>query len=105
MAIASDWYCQARLRTEDLGPLPTSEDSGLFPPQRVWSMATAKRLWTPPGMREWSCMRNRFLATLGAYGLFALLAWFTLDGVLRSAVWVLMGGLALKTWIAFRARW
>jgi len=44
-----------------------------------------------------------------------LLAWLTLGGagvyvngrfiMFRTAVWIFLGGLALKTWIAYKARW
>ncbi len=41
-----------------------------------------------------------------SYGVLAALAGFTLDGgLLRDAVWVLMAGLAAKTWIAYKAGW
>ena len=50
-------------------------------------------------------MNTRLLAALAAYGVLALLAAWTLDGTLRLGVWVLMAGLALKTWIAHRAGW
>ncbi len=44
---------------------------------------------------------NRKLAlALAAYGLIALSAYFTLSDNMRLAVWVLMGGLALKTLVA-----
>jgi len=43
---------------------------------------------------------------MAAYTVFALLAAFTLDnGLLRNAVWILLAGLALKTYIAYRAGW
>ncbi len=45
------------------------------------------------------------LWALSAYGALAALAAFTLDGVFRYAIWILMGGLALKTWIAHKAGW
>ena len=48
-------------------------------------------------------MKTRLIWALAAYALFALLAWQTLDGKLRYAVWILMGGLALKTLIVFGA--
>jgi len=41
-----------------------------------------------------------------AYSVLALLAAFTLDnGLIRNAVWILMAGLAVKTYIAYRAGW
>jgi len=49
---------------------------------------------------------QRFLAAMSAYAVIAVLAAFTLDGgLLRNAVWVLMAGLAVKTWIAYKAGW
>ncbi len=43
---------------------------------------------------------SKLIFALGGYLLFALLAYFTLDGDMRLAVWVLMGGLSLKTLVA-----
>ncbi len=48
---------------------------------------------------------SRFLFAMAAYALLALAAFLTLEGVLRTAVWVLMAGLAAKTWIAHKAGW
>ena len=45
-------------------------------------------------------MKGRFIAAMACYGVLALLAAFTLDGVFRIAVWILLAGLAVKTWIA-----
>ena len=45
-------------------------------------------------------MKNRFITALACYGVLALLTAFTLDGKFRMAVLVLLGGLAVKTWIA-----
>jgi len=50
-------------------------------------------------------MNNRFLWAMGTYGVLALLAALTLDGLMRYAVWILMGGLAAKTYIAKKAGW
>ena len=51
-------------------------------------------------------MNKRLIAAMTAYAALAVSAAFTLDGgLLRDAVWVLMGGLALKTYIAYRAGW
>ena len=51
-------------------------------------------------------MKNRFTAAMGAYAVLAILAGFTLDGgLLRNAIWILMAGLAIKTYIAHRAGW
>ncbi len=50
-------------------------------------------------------MRQRFYAALGGYSILAVLAGFTLDGLLRNAVLILLTGLAVKTWIAYKAGW
>jgi len=48
---------------------------------------------------------NRFRAALCIYLLLASLAWFTLDGVVREATLVFIGGIAFKSWLAvLRAR-
>ena len=52
-----------------------------------------------------SAPRSRLIAAMGAYVVLATLALFTLDGVLRAGVWILMAGLAAKTWIAYKAGW
>jgi hypothetical protein len=48
-------------------------------------------------------MKPGFRFAMAAYGVLALLAAFTLESLLRDAVWVLLAGLAVKTWIV-RAR-
>lgn len=50
-------------------------------------------------------MNMRLFWAMASYAVLALLAAFTLDGTLRYAVWILMGGLAVKTYIAHRAGW
>jgi hypothetical protein len=51
-------------------------------------------------------MNKRFMAAMITYALLALLAGLTLDGgMIRNAVWILMAGLAAKTYIAYRAGW
>ena len=50
-------------------------------------------------------MITRFYWAMGAYAVLALLAAFTLDGVFRIAVWILLAGLAAKTLIAYKAGW
>jgi hypothetical protein len=47
-------------------------------------------------------MLTRFLWAMGTYAVLALLAALTLDGKMRIAVWIFLGGLAVKTWIAFK---
>jgi hypothetical protein len=51
-------------------------------------------------------VKNRFMAAMGTYAVLAILAAFTLDGgLMRNAVWILLAGLAAKTYIAYRAGW
>lgn len=50
-------------------------------------------------------MNTRFLTAMAVYAAIAVLATLTLDDKLRIAVWILMGALALKTLIAYKARW
>jgi hypothetical protein len=51
-------------------------------------------------------MNKRLTAAMGTYAILAVLAGFTLDGgIMRNFVWILLAGLALKTYIAYRAGW
>jgi len=60
-------------------------------------------------------MHKRLPFALACYAVLALLAWFTLGdaGVyvngrfvqLRVGVFIILGGLTLKTWIAYKAGW
>lgn len=50
-------------------------------------------------------LTNRFRCALGVYAVLALLAALTLDGKLLAAVWILLGGLTVKTCIAYKAGW
>ena len=45
-------------------------------------------------------MNRRFLFAMLIYAVLAILAGFTLEGVIRIATWVLLGGFALKTYLA-----
>ena len=36
---------------------------------------------------------------MACYGVLALLAGFTLDAIPRTVVWLILGSLAVKTWI------
>ncbi|MDQ6675755.1 MAG: hypothetical protein M3Z09_00495 [Acidobacteriota bacterium] len=47
----------------------------------------------------------KFTVAMITYAAIALIAAFWIDGTLRIAVWVLMGGLALKTVVARAAKW
>ncbi len=40
-----------------------------------------------------------------AYAALALVAGFALDGKMRLFVWIVLGGFALKTWVAHKAGW
>ena len=46
----------------------------------------------------------RFIAAMACYAVLAVLAAFTLEGLFRTAVWIFLGGLAVKTLIALRLR-
>ncbi len=51
-------------------------------------------------------MNKRFLIAMATYAVLAVLAAFTLDGgLMRNAVWILLAGLAVKTYIAYKAGW
>jgi hypothetical protein len=39
----------------------------------------------------------RFVAAMSSYGILALLAGFALDGRIRVATWIFLGGIAIKT--------
>jgi hypothetical protein len=43
--------------------------------------------------------RSRIYLAMSSYAILAVLAAFTLDGTFRIAVWVFLGGLAIKTWL------
>ena len=45
-------------------------------------------------------MNRRFLYAMLTYAVLAILAGFTLDGLIRIATLVLLGGFALKTYLA-----
>lgn len=42
-------------------------------------------------------MDLRFVAAMSTYAILAILAGFTLEGRIRLAVWIFLGGIALKT--------
>jgi len=44
---------------------------------------------------------RQFLAAMGAYTVFSILALTTLDGKIRIAVLIAMAGLAVKTWLVW----
>ena len=77
------------------------------PPARPCTIGLPWPPWSPP-RPSWQnklTMTSRFLWALGVYAALALMATFTLDGKLRAAVWILLGGLTVKTCIAYKAGW
>jgi hypothetical protein len=49
-------------------------------------------------------MDLKFIGTMSCYAGLAVLAGFTLDGNLRLATWIFLGGIALKTWLVVLKR-
>jgi len=49
-------------------------------------------------------MKVRFFVAMTAYALLAILGAVTLTGKIRIALWIFLGGLALKTAIAAASR-
>lgn len=45
--------------------------------------------------------RRRLWLAFAVYALIAVLAGLTLEGKFRIVVWIFMGGLAVKTWLAW----
>ncbi len=50
-------------------------------------------------------MARKFAIAMSCYAAMAILAAFLLEGIVRNALWIFLGGLAVKTLIAYRARW
>jgi hypothetical protein len=44
-------------------------------------------------------MKRRFKYAMATYAVLAILAAFTLEGVVRTATWIFLGGFALKTYL------
>jgi hypothetical protein len=44
-------------------------------------------------------MNRKFAAALAAFAGLAIMAYFTLDGVLLLATWIFLGAFALKSWL------
>lgn len=57
-------------------------------------------LYPDPEPEPGSKRKRKFYLALASYAGIALLAGLTLDGNFRLVVWILLGGLALKTYIA-----
>jgi hypothetical protein len=48
----------------------------------------------------------KFIAAMCSYGILALLAGLTLEGKMRIAVWVFLGGITIKTLlVVLKGRW
>jgi hypothetical protein len=47
-----------------------------------------------------SPQKSRLIAAMAAYVLLAALAGVTLTGKMRIAVWIFLGGMAVKTWLS-----
>ena len=47
-------------------------------------------------------MKPRFLAAMACFGILALAAAFTLERMPRTLVWLFLGALAVKTWVAWK---
>jgi len=45
-------------------------------------------------------LKTRLMAAMAAFALLGTLAAFTLTGKMRIAVWIFLGGLAVKTWLS-----
>jgi hypothetical protein len=50
-------------------------------------------------------MKVSFWGAMASYAVLAAIAGFALDGKIRLALWILLGGLAIKTCIARGAGW
>ena len=46
----------------------------------------------------------KFIAAMFCYGILAALAGFTLGGPFRIAIWILLGGIAIKTLVVVLKR-
>ena len=46
----------------------------------------------------------RFIAAQCFFVVLAILAGFTLDGAIRIATWIFLGGIAIKTWLVVLKR-
>ena len=50
-------------------------------------------------------MPHKFVVAMSCYAIMAIGAAVLLEGVVRNALWIFLGGLAVKTLIAYHARW
>ena len=49
-------------------------------------------------------MNARFIAAMSAYAILAILAGFTLSGDIRTITWIVLGGIAIRTWLVVLKR-
>jgi hypothetical protein len=56
--------------------------------------------WQRPDQNRGKFMRPRLAIALCCFAILAILAAATLEGIFRMGVWLLLGALAVKTWIA-----
>jgi len=64
-----------------------------------WPLPTTSRLAEVRSRCYNSEVNRRLIYALATYAALAILATFTLEGVIRIATWVLLGGFALKTYL------
>lgn len=51
---------------------------------------------------EMKLTRSKLWAAMACYAALLVVATVGLDGILRTTLWIFLGGLALKTWIHYR---
>jgi len=49
-------------------------------------------------------MNRRFAAAMTCYAILAILAGFTLSGDIRIVTWIVLGGIAIRTWLVVLKR-
>ena len=98
LAVRLGAFCANRVSANPQDSAGQSTAPCTIGPHGPWS-------WHRPPWQNELTMTSRFLWALGVYAVLALMATFTLDGKLRAAVWILLGGLTVKTCIAYRAGW
>ncbi len=71
---------------------------------RAWPGEKESGWWRISSLKH-KATKERMMAAMGMFAVLSAMAGFTLDGVLRIAVLILMVALAAKTWIAYKAGW
>ena len=49
-------------------------------------------------------MNRKLAIAVSTYAVLAILAFFTLEGTIRLATWIFLGGFAFKTWLVVLKR-